>query len=162
MPRIFTRHPNPPPPKQQNKRKRNKQQSQASQQSTSPPNAQIMKHRRRKKRKPGPKRRAQEIIPRQHRSRIPWIRMCKITKYTIKNQTTTKGEKHRRDDRHNPMHASKVACPAEPEERNGKSEGAYDGGRHLIFGCDVAFFIEVARLVAIFPVEVAWDGDAAG
>jgi hypothetical protein len=31
----------------------------------------------------------------------------------------------------------------------------------LVLGCDVSILIEVAGLVAVFPVEIGWDGNAA-
>jgi hypothetical protein len=74
-----------------------------------------MEHGRRKKRESSTKRRPHEIISRQNRSRISRIGMRKITENTIKNQTAPNSEKHRPNNRHDPMHALEVARPAKPE-----------------------------------------------
>lgn len=155
MPRILTRHPQPPPKLQQNKRIGHKQHRQASKKRTRPANPQIMKHSRRKQRKPSPKRRPHKIIPRQHRSRIPRIRMSLITKNPIEDQTPPDRKKHRPHNRHNPMHALKVPRPPKPEQRNRERERPHAGWGQLVFGCDVPVLVEMLRLVFGFPVEVA-------
>lgn len=88
--------------------------------------------------------------------------MCLISKYTVEDQTTTDSEKHRCDDRDDPVNTGKVACPAEPEEGNWEGDGAHDGRRHLHFWCDIAVCIKIFYLPAVFPVKIGWDDEAAG
>jgi len=160
MPSILACHPNPLPSVEQNKRERHKYNSQATQQSTSPPNSQIMEHRWRKKRKSSPKRRPHEIIPCKHTRRIPRVSMRKVTKDRIENQTTPKSKQHRSNNRHNPMHTSKVPRPAKPEEWNWQCKCTHTGRWHLPFRWEVSIGIEVAWLVLPFPVKVRRDRDA--
>lgn len=88
--------------------------------------------------------------------------MCQVTENAIKNQATADSEKHRRNNGHDPMHALKGPGPAEPEEGNGQREGTDAGRGHLVLWGDVSVVVEIPRLVAVFPVEVGWDDDAAG
>lgn len=121
-----------------------------------------MEHRRSEQRKPSPKRRAQEIISREHRRRILRVRMRLVAENAIENETTTDTEQHGRNDRHDPVHGGELARPAEPEERDGESEASNAGRWELHFGSNVPVLVEVFGLVFPFPPEVAGDGDAAG
>lgn len=60
------------------------------------------------------------------------------------------------------MHSSKVASPTKPKQWNRQSEAAHTGWGYLLLWCDIAVFVKVARLPPVFPVEIWWDGDAAG
>lgn len=58
------------------------------------------------------------------------------------------------------MHTFKVAGPAKPEEGDGEGESADAGWGQLFLWRDVPVFVEFFGLVFVFPVEVAWDGEA--
>ena len=85
-----------------------------------------------------------------------------VAEDTVENETTTDGEEHGSDDGHDPMHTFKVACPPEPEERDGQRERSHAGWRQLVLRDDVAIFVEPPGLVLVFPVEVGWDDNAEG
>jgi hypothetical protein len=88
--------------------------------------------------------------------------MCLITKDAIKDQTSTHGKEARANNGHNPMHSGKIAGPTKPKQRDRQGKTAYTGWGYLLLWCDVAVFVKMARLPSVFPVEVSWDGDAAG
>lgn len=60
------------------------------------------------------------------------------------------------------MHTGKITGPAKPKQRNGEGEAAHAGRRHLVLGSDIIIFVEMARLPAVFPIEIGWHGDTAG